>query len=147
MIPAFNSDGNLPVGVHWSDSWAEIEDRFGTNGHRQRLLAGMFRGFNLLEIAGCEDVYIDGSFTTTKEFPKDFDVCWETAGVDFKLLDPVFRDHSNQRAAQKARFFGEFLPVTLAEPIGHPRRAIFELFQRDKQTQKPKGIVGFHLGN
>jgi len=146
MIPAYNSDGNLPPGVHWA-SLTEIEEKFGVNGHRLRLFVGFSRACHLLQAAGCHDVYLDGSFTTTKEYPNDFDACWETAGVDFKLLDPVFLDLANGRAAQKVRFFGEFLPVTLGRSPAHIYRQTFDLFQRDKQTGQPKGIIGLHLQN
>jgi hypothetical protein len=145
MIPAYTDDNLLPLGVHWAESFTEIEDRFGINGHRLRLLVGFSRGCNLLQAAGCQTVYLDGSFTTPKEYPKDFDVCWETAGVDFKVLDPIFLDMSNRRAAQKVRFFGEFLPVTLARAPARIYRETYDLFQRDKHTGKPKGIVGMRL--
>jgi hypothetical protein len=145
MIPAFTHDGLLPVGVHWAESFVEIEERFGLNGHRLLLLAGFSRACSLLQVAGCREVYLDGSFTSSKELPKDFDACWETNRVDFKILDPVFLDHTNLRAAQKVRFFGEFLPVTLGRAPARIFRETFDLFQRDKQTGKPKGIVGLHL--
>lgn len=146
MIPASTKPGLLPPGIHWASGWAEVEQRYGINSHRQRLLAGMLRGLQLLQVAGCREAYLDGSFTTEKELPKDFDICWETEGVNFAILDPVFEDMSNLRAAQKLRFFGEFLPVTVKKPKGHPYRETFELFQRDKQTRDPKGIVALRLG-
>lgn len=145
MIPDFEADGLLKPGVHWVASIAELEARFGTNNHRLRLLAGFWRGCNRLEIAGCRDVYLDGSFTTAKEKPQDFDACWDTQGVDFRLLDKVFQDMSNKRAAQKALFFGEFFPVTFGRKPEHVFQETFQLFQRDKQTGKAKGIVGLHL--
>ena len=143
MIPDFEADGLLKPGIHWAASIAELEARFGTNDHRLRLLAGFTRGCNRLEIAGCRDVYLDGSFTTAKEKPKDFDACWDTAGVDFALLDKVIREIN--RPAQKALFFGEFFPVTFGREPAHVFQETFKLFQRDKQTGKAKGIVGLHL--
>jgi uncharacterized protein DUF6932 len=147
MIPAYTNEGLLPAGVHWAESLTEIEEHFGVNGHRLRLFVGFSRGCNLLQAVGCREVFLDGSFTTVKETPKDFDACWETDGVDFKSLDPIFLDHANLRAAQKVRFFGEFLPVTMGRAPARIYRETFDLFQRDKQTGKPKGIVGLRLQN
>ena len=55
----------------------------------------------------CRLVYLDGSFVMTKEHPGDFDACWDIQHVDEEALDPVFRDFSQGRAAQKRRFLGE----------------------------------------
>jgi hypothetical protein len=55
-----------------------------------------------------------GSFATNKEVPGDFDACWDTTNVDFKILldiEPVLLDLSNNCAAQKAKFGGELFPA------------------------------------
>ena len=31
-----------------------------------------------LQQSGCQRIYLDGSFATSKELPGDFDVAWET---------------------------------------------------------------------
>ena len=48
-------------------------------------------------------MYLDGSFVTAKEFPSDFDGCWDPDGVDGAKLDPVLLVYDNLRAAQKAK--------------------------------------------
>ena len=58
-------------------------------------------------------MYIDGSFVTTKPQLGDVDACWAIEHVDPDTLDPVFLDFSHSRAAQKARFRGEFFPADL----------------------------------
>jgi hypothetical protein len=88
-------------------------------------------------------VYLDGSFVTTKPHPGDFDACWDIQGVDEDLLDPVFWDFSQGRAAQKGRFGGEFFPAQL--PEGASGRAFVEFFQVNKLTGDPKGIVAIRL--
>jgi hypothetical protein len=68
----------------------------------------------------------------------------EVIGVDPDLLDPVLLVFANQRAAQKAKYGGEFFPAeSAADPFG---TRFLEFFQRDKQTGDPKGIVTIDLG-
>ncbi len=144
MIPAFDpATGNLPPGVHVA-TWEELMARYGYTPHRLRLLAGLKDALDALRSAGCRRAYIDGSFVTAKATPGDFDACWEVAGVDPSLLEPVLLDFTNRRAAQKARYGGElFLAETAADPFG---TRFVEFFQRDKQTGDPKGIIAIDLG-
>lgn len=141
-IPTFEDDGNLPPGVHWVD-WAELSSRFGYSVYRRRLLRGLRDALGLLRTAGCSTAYVDGSFVTQKSEPGDFDGCWDVVGVDPARLDPVFLDFDNQRAAQKARFMGEFFPAQM--PEGASGRAFLEFFQTDKNTGSAKGIVAIDL--
>jgi Family of unknown function (DUF6932) len=143
-IPPFADSGNLPEGIH-ETSWDEIADRFGTNERRRELLDGLRRALASLSAAGCRRVYLDGSFVTVKEEPGDFDACWEIAGVESALLDPVLLEFANARAAQKERFRGELFP---AEAVADPDGTRFvDYFQRDKLTGEPKGIVALDLEN
>ena len=142
MIPEFNAHGLLPEGVH-SATLEEVLERFGGNDRRGQLLTGLVEALRLLRAAGCQRVYINGSFVTSKERPNDIDVCWDIEGVDADALDPVFFDFSDGRAAQKARFGCEFFPAQA--PEGITGRAFLEFFQFDKQTGEPKGIVELKL--
>lgn len=143
VIPAFNRAGNLPRGVHAAD-WTEVVDRFGGTPQRRALLGGLKKALDALKKAGCPRAYIDGSFVTAKLVPGDFDGCWDVTGVNPKLLDPVFLDFSNERAAQKAKFLGEFFPAQT--PEGMSGRTFLEFFQTDKATGRAKGIVVIDLG-
>lgn len=143
MIPAWLSNNDLPPGVHFA-TWREIEDRLSFNPRRQRLLAGFRRACQELRKAGCRLVYLDGSFVTRKEYPVDFDACWDVQNVDDNKLDPVFWDFSRARAAQKQRFLGEFFPAQL--PEGATGRAFVAFFQLNKLTGEPKGIIAIRLG-
>lgn len=142
MIPEFGRSGSLPAGIHWA-TWQEIESRFGFSERRMRLLAGLKLALAALHAAGCRQVYIDGSFVTVKHEPGDYDACWDIEGVDVDSLDPVFLDFSNGRRAQKRKYFGEFFPAQM--PEGATGRQFLEFFQTDKETGKPKGIVGLNL--
>jgi len=142
-IQNFQADGNLPAGIHLA-TWQEIEETLAFNDRRRELLSGLKRACISLKQAGCCRIYIGGSFVTNKEFPGDFDFCWETDGVDREYLlqiDPVFFDFANKRAAQKAKYGGEFFP---ADANAAPRKKYLEFFQEDRNGN-PKGIVAVDL--
>jgi hypothetical protein len=141
-IPPFGEGGNLPPGIHEA-SWEVIVTRFGGTAWCRELLAGLQEALESLRDAGCRRVYVDGSFVSVEEEPGDFDACWEIAGVDAGLLDPVLLDFSNARAAQKERFRGELFP---AEAVASPDGTRYlDYFQRDKLTGERKGIVSLDL--
>lgn len=145
VIAPHQSNGLLEPGVHWIAKKVRLVELFGANGHRRQLLNGFFEAALLLRQAGCSMVFLDGSFVTTKEFPNDFDCCWDTEGVALEELDPVFLDFSNCRARQKAKFGGEFFPTRARAKA--PWTTFFEFFQMDKHTGSPKGIVGINLAS
>lgn len=143
MIPAFDSGGNLPPGIHFAN-WDEIVTRYATNALRRELTDGLLDALRSLKRASCRTAYLDGSFVTRKELPGDFDACWEIAGVDPGRLDRELLDFSDRRAAQKARYGGELFPAeTAAEPAG---RTFLDYFQRDRDTGQPKGIIAIDVG-
>ncbi len=142
MIPSFEPTGKLPPGIYWV-TWKELESKLGFTPRRVRLLAGLKQALALLKSAGCRSVYLDGSFVTAKPQPGDFDACWGIENVDPDKLDPVFLDFADARAAQKARFLGEFFPADL--PEGLSGKTFLEFFQTDKETGAPKGILALNL--
>ena len=144
MIPEFNEAGLLPEGIHWAFPH-EIQERYAWNVHRQKLVTGMEKALRALRLAGCLILYLDGSFITSKQHPNDYDACWESNGVDFAALDPVFFDFRNRRAAQKAKYYGEFFPAHATAEITSPFRTFFNFFQTDKETGNKKGIIGINL--
>nr|MDZ8016363.1 hypothetical protein [Nostoc sp. ZfuVER08] len=142
MIPEFNPDGNLPPGEHWA-TWQEFATRFGTTPRRQQLLKGLRSAIDSLSKAGCQTIYIDGSFVTKKENPNDFDGCWDIKGVDAELLDPILLDLNPKREKQKAKYQGELFPASfIADAEG---KTYLEFFQIDRNGN-PKGIVAIDLG-
>lgn len=145
MIPAPDSDGNLPPGIHQA-TWAELVGAFGKNPLRAKLLNGLYRAAKELKKAGCKTLYVDGSFVSTKDQPQDFDGCWEPAGVDGAKLDPVLLDFTNRRLAQKVKYSGELFISSLRAELQPPHRTFLDFFQSDKQTGKPKGIIAIDLG-
>lgn len=142
MIPPHDERGNLPPGIHEA-SWVELETAFGGSAQRVALLTGLREALISLRGAGCRTAYVDGSFVTTKEVPGDFDVCWEANGVELAALDPVLRDFSQHRTAQKERFGGELFPADMAAELGGTR--FLDYFQRERITGVAKGIVQVDL--
>lgn len=130
----------LPPGIYPA-TFKEVSAAFATNAVRRELFDGLLLGAAALAYAGCRLIYLDGSYVTAKPMPGDYDACWEPAGVEREKLDAVFFDHSNKRAAQKAKFGGEYLPV-VRDSEGH---SFIDLFQREKFTGGTKGILSIPL--
>ncbi len=77
-IPPFDRHGLLPVGT-WDCSFTELCSVFGWNAHRAGLLDGL-RDFISAEAVNWSVqyiLYVDGSFTRTKEYPADIDIVLE----------------------------------------------------------------------
>lgn len=131
----------LPPGVH-SAILKEVKDFFATTIYRRHLFSGFERAINSLRIADCKTVFLDGSFITEKPIPGDYDVCWDTTGVDINLLDPVFLNFSDNRKEQKKKYYGEFFP---ANNLADGTAPFIDFFQIDKFTGKQKGIIKIDL--
>ena len=144
MIPSFNENGLLPPGIHWT-SWDEFLQRFGTSNWRLHLAAGIRAAIENLKSAGCQTVYVNGSFVTTKMVPNDFDACWEEAGVDPTILDSVLLTFDPGRVTQKAKYLGELFPASAIADGDGDGFSFLEFFQTDKETGGPKGIVAIDL--
>lgn len=140
--PCDPTTGLLPPGIH-ETSWDEIVSRYGGTPHRRTLLAGLRSGIDTLKRAGCCRVYIDGSFITATEEPGDFDACWEVAGVQGRLLDPILLLFADGRAAQKAAYGGEFF---IAESAADPHGTRYLAFFQQTRDGTPKGIVAVTIG-
>ncbi|MDM1281934.1 hypothetical protein HXZ64_13375 [Acinetobacter indicus] len=142
MIPSFTSLPGapwavLPPGEHLA-TFKEIESKLAFNPHRKKLFDGLLKAAELLAKAGCQYLYLDGSYVTEKENPSDFDGCWDAVNVNFGALHPILKDFSNGREAQKNFFGGELFPNGRESGSG----LLFkEFFQREKRTGLPKGII------
>lgn len=147
MIPTLVDLGSpapwavLPPGIH-DATLAEIEAVFATTPHRQWLFAGFVRMASALRAAGCQVAYLDGSFTTAKPHPDDYDGCWDHNGIDFAKIDPVLLDFNGKREAQKRKYQGEMFPaLTLNGPSG----TFLDFFRSEKFSGRPKGILRVSL--
>ncbi|WP_433963054.1 DUF6932 family protein [Roseitalea porphyridii] len=132
----------LPPGEHLA-SLPDVAAAFATNNRRRELFDGLVLASRKLRLSGCPTVYLDGSYVTGKPTPGDFDACWDPTGVDPAMLDPVFLQFANGRAAQKAAFRGEFFPSSMmCADVG---QAFVDFFQLDRFTGKQKGIISIPL--
>jgi hypothetical protein len=141
VLPTLQKDGHLPPGVH-ATAWPELLKRFGNTPYRLGLLRGLRDAALNLKGAGCSTLYVDGSFVTSKRVPKDYDGCWDPAGVDLRKLDPVLMDFTSGRAAQKAKYGGELFPSSA--PADGAGSTFLEFFQSDRDGI-PKGLVMLDL--
>ena len=128
----------LPPGIYDS-SLEEVHKRYVFNQRRSDLFEGLKQGLINLFNAGCPQVFLDGSYVTSKPLPNDYEVCWDTQFVDPNILDPVFLDFSDYRASQKEKYQGEYFPAMMIE--GFTRRPFVGFFQNDKETGSRKGII------
>ena len=131
----------LPFGIHEA-TLAEVEERYATNDKRKLLFRGLRKACKALKAAGCSTIYLDGSYVTEKEFPSDYDVCWNPINVDIRKLDPVFLDFSDKRKKQKSKFGGEFFLSNAKADSSH---IFIQYFQTDKETGLEKGIICINL--
>lgn len=142
MIPELTRLGILPPGVHGT-TWSELSQRFGNNGQRKSILAGIRQAATVLTKAGCRRLWIDGSFVSSKAKPKDWDGCWDPFGVASSLLDPDFLDFSKAgRARMKTKYMADLFPASL--PEGNTGLAFLNFFQQDRSGD-PKGLVTLDL--
>ncbi len=137
----FDSNGNLSPGVHFV-SLEDVERTFAWNAHRRMLFTGLKEALTNLAKAGIRRVWIDGSFVTRKENPKDNDGCWEMEpNLDESILDPVFVDTNPPREAMKTKYGVDFLisgtRLVDQEAAGG---TVEEFFQVDRNGNR-KGIL------
>jgi hypothetical protein len=124
----------------------EFKERFGYNNRRVFLMAGLELAMQELQEAGCNIIYIDGSFTSSKPNPRDFDCCWEESGVnayELKLLAPTIYNFALQRTQQKAKYKGEIFPANY--PANETGTLYVDFFQFDTRTDTSKGIIAIDL--
>ena len=127
----------LPPGIH-KTNLEEVEECFAYSPHRRRLFEGFCLGFQNLVAAGCSAIYLNGSYTTGKIHPGDFDACWEVKGVDPRKIDKTLLNFSNKRAAQKSKYGGEYF---IADSDAVNGVSYLDYFQRDRETGRKKGIL------
>lgn len=142
-IPPFTASGTLPPGIHVA-TWTEVAARYGWTPRRRWLLEGLRTALVMLRYAGCQTVYVNGSFVTAKEVPEDFDVCWNAIGVDPERVDPVLLTFGKRRATQRAKYGGEFFPAHFRATS---EATFLEFFQIDRRSGDPKGIVSITLAS
>lgn len=141
MIPPFDEQGNLPPGMHQA-TWEEVIERLGWNPQREPLLAGLQKALDDLKAAGCTRAWLNGSFVTDKNYPNDFDLCWDMEGADLERLNPALEDVEPPRRLQKTRYRGDVLPNVIEGNSGQP---FLDFFQQDPESGVSRGIIQLNL--
>ena len=132
----------LPPGIHIT-TMSEVKERFAINAKRRMLFRGLEKGVDALIKAGCNQIYLDGSYITSKPSPNDYDACWDVTGVRPEDLDPVLLIFDLKRQTQKNKFLGEYFPMHWV--ADHSGATYLDFFQIDKNTSSPKGILNIKL--
>jgi hypothetical protein len=127
------------------DRLAGVRTEIRLNGTSNKLIQGLAESSQKTCICRLPGHLHRRQFVTSKQHPGDFDAFWDINNVAVDNLDPIFFEFADGRAAQKARFFGEWFPPDL--PNGNSGLAFLEFFQIDKLTGKPKGIIAIALVN
>ncbi len=144
MIPNFQGD-LLPIGEH-ETTLEEFEKKFVYNPKRQELFRGLKKLIDDLKVIGCKAIWIDGSFVTKKQLPKDIDICWDNAGIDFgfvKEIMPILMNDSPARLAQQNIYKADIFPAHIPEVSS--KKFFKDFFQIDKNTGQQKGIIKINL--
>lgn len=139
MIPHFNKNGSLPIGIYKA-TLKEIQMRFGSSNKKRKLLFnGLKKAVENLAKAGIIKIYVNGSFITTEGNPQDIDGCWDISNlINEKVLDPVFLDFSNNRKKMKEKYCVDFFIANNIEgKSGYP---FLDFFQISRDGDR-KGIV------
>lgn len=141
-IPKHSKSGELPEG-EFKVSLEKIRASFGDgNPTRKKLMLGLEQACENFKNAGVKNIWINGSFITTKEQPNDIDGCWEYSDrVNLNRLDPVFLMES--RIPMKEKYGLEFFPACFIEgDTGVP----FPKFFQTNRNGEAKGILIVNLG-
>ncbi len=141
MIPDLTSEGVLPPGVH-DATVGEVRRRFGTGTQaRRQLMKGLSAVIARARRARARDLYLNGSFVTSKKEPVDWDavlvfpVGCNTGSADAIVLadrDRIRRDYD-----------GDLFTVSEDDPelLDH---FVSTIFGTDRHGV-PKGLVRIHL--
>ena len=136
-IPPFNQHGLLPPEIH-SASIEEVVERLGFSPKRQDLIErGLKPLVERLKALGVREVYLNGSFATSKPSPGDIDgYVLTTVG---SALETEMAEHQEE---WKATYQVDLWPAYTDQP-GEMSQAAWEIFFGHTKDQPPKakGIV------
>jgi hypothetical protein len=135
MLPKFNEEGYLPMGIHKA-TLNEIKQRFGSNSSKRKELFESFQSLVRLLEKHKESIkrfLLNGSYVTSKESPEDFDCILVVKNdFDFNSFEAKQLRHS------KELFNGHILMAMEEDTINYHDAVDFFGHDRDK---KAKGMV------
>lgn len=121
------------MGVH-DATLPEIEERFAYSERRKQLFIAMEKVVLMLRGAKCPEIFLNGSYITTKPEPGDYDLCWEPTGV---VPTEDLRKLFQEKTERKKIYLGDIFP-RLPQPPYFPDHVIEWQTDRD---DTPKGII------
>jgi len=136
-IPPFNQHGLLPPGIHPA-SLEEVVEKLGFSPKRQDLMErGLKPVVERLKALGVREVYLNGSFATSRPSPDDIDgYVLTTVGTTLEV--EVIENYEEWKATYQVDLWpaytdepGEMSQGWWQEHIGHTK----------EQPPKAKGIV------
>lgn len=133
------AEGVLPPGLHHV-SLRELREAFAYNEHRAWLFAGLVSACRDLRQFGCGRIYLGGSYVTSKEYPGDYDACWDPAGVSDQVAQLLWDD--SLRLEQNRVYRGDLLVSAAGDG---PECRHFQFLSRDKLTGSLRGMIGIKL--
>ncbi|WP_321324945.1 DUF6932 family protein [uncultured Parasphingorhabdus sp.] len=135
----FQNQDVLPSGIHDS-TFAEFVSRYVFNEHRNWLFQGFKQACLELREAGCRQVYVGGSFVTSKMMPSDWDAIWDPANVDPARLDELFYI-GNLEAERVLKFRGDLMLGKARDVATCPHIALFST----TRSGFPTGLIRLKL--
>lgn len=134
----FNSQGFLHQTITLSHD--EVVHHFGTNPRRANQLENALRFFRIFYACGCQFVYIDGSFVSTKKYPEDIDLCFDTTSLEADKLKKEFPQFFDLSALGKIHRDLQCHIFTFSENSTR----FFDLLSEDREGNR-KGFVKLNL--
>ena len=136
--PVFERPELTPMPV-WL-SFPQLVAKLGFNDHRLHLLEGLRRASIELRRSGCAAVYVGGSFTGSKEFPSDYDACFNPIGVAASLSPLLVEErYLSQR---RSEYLGDWL---IGRPDEGPPGYWYRFLAFDDRTGLPNTMFGVKL--
>lgn len=125
------------AGIH-KVSLTEVARQFTYNEAQKELFSGLRQLALDLKEAGCETLYLDGSFITGKKIPADFDACWEP--FKGKGVAKFLGETEAELAERKTKYFGDIFP-RFSDEYGDRVKH----WQLNTRTGQTKGIIKIDL--
>lgn len=145
MIPDFNENGELPEGIHEANL-EEVKERFCFNERRNLIFYDFLLLLKEFEKIDCKEVYLDGSFVTVINEPKDLDICWGNSEMmNDEFLNIVVKKAPKLVLSSNKFYNCEFYPSYCASIHKNKKIYYIDLFQISKKSENPKGIIKLKL--
>lgn len=142
-LPDFREDGWLPEG-HYDASWEEVIDRFGDppGSRREQVLRVLLSWRDEARAKGISGLLLlNGSFISARDNIGDFDalLVYDDHVEELRKNDIEAEGLLNY-SRNKSRGFDLWI-FSAALVRTSPEWAYLGLFDRDKETLKPKGVL------